>query len=103
MGLAIFLIHMVQLQASFQNFNIDLYLQSNISNQIFKWYKHCNSALSPSNDPENFPPMLHSFSNSQPMPSTDPYVNFVTTEVWDKNVTQGDNNSLSEELHKQRL
>jgi len=43
------------------------------------------------------------FFNSQSTPITDPYVHFVTTEVWNKDVERGGNDPMSEEWQNQRL
>ena len=40
MGLATFLLHMIQLQAAANNCKIDLFLQSNIASEAYIWYMH---------------------------------------------------------------
>ena len=104
MGLATFLLHMIQLQASAKKYKIDLYLQSNIASPAFEWYKHHGFNLAPTNAPEELPDVLNNwYISSQSMMSSLPYIHFVTTEKWNKEVEKGGNKPLSEEWQSQRL
>ena len=104
MGLATFLLHMVQLQASVKKYKVNIYLQSNISSQAFKWYKHRGFNLAPTNSLEELPEKIRNWHTmSQSKTITEPYVHFVTTEKWNYEVEQMGHKPLSEEWQKQRL
>jgi hypothetical protein len=104
MGLGIFLLHMVQLQAASKNYKIDFHLQSNISSEAFDWYQHCRFVLTPTNDPDQLPgPLKSIYENSSSSKTSNPYIHFVTTEDWNREVKQGGNDPNFEEWQKQRL
>lgn len=104
MGLATFLLHIVQLQASTQNFMTDLYLQSNISSEAYQWYNHCGFKLTPSNNPDYLPiSLLQLYNELHKAPPNSPYVHFVTSEEWNKDVSQAGHDPLSPEWQNQRL
>jgi len=104
MGLATFLLHMVQLQAASKDYSINLYLQSNISSQAYQWYAHRGFVLSAYNDAQQLPETIRSYYfQSQSTALTGPYVHFVTTDIWNQDVQRGGNDPFSEEWQNQRL
>lgn len=89
MGIATFLLQMVQLQAAALGANIDLYLQSNISSDAYSWYTNCGFILTTSNTAEHLPKGLKDYyDSSQKTPIKTPYVHFVTTEIWNSDITK---------------
>lgn len=80
MGLATFLLHMIQIQALARQWSIILYLQANLGSIAFIWYENCGFKKV-DNDPSLLPDSLLELYNSfNNVTSQQLYVHFATTE-----------------------
>lgn len=83
LGLATFLLYIIQLQAASQAWSTDLYLQTNIATDAYKWYLNHGFVMTEANHPEILPIEMQMYIDELAKLSlNDPNVHFVTTESW---------------------
>src|SRR5687768_2138779 len=61
MGIATFLLQMVQIQASSLGTKVNLYLQSNISSEAYHWYQNRGFVMTPTHTPDELLGALKDF------------------------------------------
>ena len=87
MGIAGFLLHIVQLQAAAKGLPIDIYLQTNISSEAYGWYQHCGFKLTKTNEIDQLPAKLLEYlvqSHNEVIQCR--YIHFVTPQLWEYDI-----------------
>ena len=81
MGLGLFILQLVQLQAVAQGYSSNLYLQANMGTIAASYYQHCGFILTQTNNPTHLPETLWTwYQQTKNEKSTTPYVYFVTDD-----------------------